>query len=47
MITPDYLNEIMYGVEDRLSEVNEYLLRTIIKRIMATFENGDGELFIP
>lgn len=47
MITPDYLNEIMYGVEDKLSEVNEYLLRTIIKRIMATFENGDGELFIP
>jgi len=47
MITPDYLNEIMYGVEDRLSEVNEYLLRTIIKRIMATFENGEGELFIP
>ena len=47
MITPEYLNEIMYGVEDRVSEVNEYLLRTIIKRIMATFENGDGELFIP
>lgn len=47
MITPEYLNEIMYGVEDKLSKVNEYLLQRIVKRIMATFENGDGELFIP
>lgn len=47
MITPEYLNEIMYGVEDKLLVVNEYLLQIMIERIMATFENGDGELFIP
>lgn len=47
MITPEFLNEIMYKVEDTLSSLNEYLIRRIAKRITHTFTADDGKLFIP
>lgn len=47
MITPDRLSEIMYATEDAVTNVNEHLLRIIVKRIMATYTDGTGNLFIP
>lgn len=48
MITPEYLNEIMYAVEDKLVDVDNYILRKIVKRIADTFETDEnGELLIP
>lgn len=47
MITPDYLNRIMDGVEDKLSALNEYLVKKIAKRILGAFEDEAGNLFIP
>ena len=47
MITPDYLNEIMYATEDSLVRVDNYLIRRIAKRVRDTFTNGEGNLFIP
>lgn len=47
MITPEFLNEIMYAVEDRLIDVDNYILQRIAKRIMKSFENDEGNLIIP
>lgn len=47
MITPDYLDEVVKGTEDVVSAVNEYILKRVTRRIAATFENGEGNLFIP
>lgn len=47
MITPEYLNEIMYAVEDKLVDLDEYLIKRIVKRIEKTFELDENNLFIP
>lgn len=47
MITPEYLNEVMYGVEEKLSMVNEAILKIIVERITASFKKGEDDLFIP
>lgn len=47
MITPEYLNELMYAVEDSLESVNLYILKKMIKRILISFTNKSGNLFIP
>lgn len=47
MITPEYLNEIMYGVEDRLSVVNNAILKKIVERIKASFKKGEDNILIP
>ena len=48
MITPEYLNDIMDAVENKLLDVDNYLLKRIVKRIIDTFTDGtSGKLFIP
>ena len=43
MITPEYLNEVMYGVEEKLSMVNEAILKIIVERITASFKKGEDD----
>lgn len=48
MITPEYLSDIMATVEEKLVDVDNYLIRRIIKRIMDTFESDEfADLLIP
>ena len=48
MITPEYLNEIMFYVEDKLIDVDNYILRKVVERIIKTFETGEKtNLLIP
>ena len=48
MITPEYLSDIMAAVEEKLVDVDNYLIRKIIKRIMDTFESDEfADLLIP
>lgn len=47
MITPDYLNEIIQGTQLLVDRVNTYLLERVANRISKTFEDGNGDLFIP
>lgn len=46
MITPEYLNEIMYAMQDKLIYIDNYLLSKIVKRILKAYSIGK-ELFIP
>lgn len=47
MITPEYLNKIMYAVEDSLIDFDNRLIKQIVERILASFKNNNGKLFIP
>lgn len=47
MITPEFLNEVVRNTEDVVSNVNEYLIARIAKRIAGAFEDGQGNLIIP
>lgn len=46
MITPEYLNEIMYKLEDDLAGLNDYMIKQIASRIIEAFTVGD-ELLAP
>lgn len=46
MITPEYLNKIMYALEDKLIGLDEYLIKKVVKRIVEAYTQN-GELFIP
>jgi len=48
MITPEYLNQIMYDVEEKIVEVDNYIIKKIAQRIVKTFEAvEETNLFIP
>lgn len=47
MITPEYLNNIIKGVENRLSENNEYLIRHIAKHIGDSFDKKENNILMP
>lgn len=47
VITPEYLNKIIQGVEDQVSWLNMYLIKRMAKRIVTAFNTMQDELIIP
>ena len=46
MITPEYLNEVIEGTQNKVQQLNNLLMIQVIKRIIRAFLKG-GELLIP
>lgn len=46
MITPDYLDEIIQGLEHRVAINNAYLLRNVARRVVGAFTKGNDH-FMP
>ena len=40
MITPEYLNEVIQGVELAVNRLNNQLLKEVVKKIVEAFYSG-------
>lgn len=47
MITPEYLNRVILGVENIVADLNESLIKKIAERISTAFYQGEDRIIIP